>query len=1455
MRFTLFDRWGNQTGVVNDVISAIHKDELNGEDSLTLTLASCDLVKGNRIVWRDKFGVWHEHIVNDLKDVHEDGRLYTVAYCESSLAELFTDYIEELRPYDVSATIALQRALSVTRWQIGTVSVQGTGSASFYHISAREALTKITEGWGGEISATIAVSGTQVISRSVNLTSRGSNGGKRFEWSKDVRGIHRDVSSDDVCTALYGYGKGLEAYDEDGNPTGGYERKLTFGDINGGLDYVADEDAKEVWGLPDGNGGKKHTFGKVEFSDCEVMEELLALTRAELQRRKQPQVSYTASVIDLADAGYQFEDVRTGDTVALVDRELGERLQGRVLCVERDLYNESETVITLGNIVRTIHDVIADQLTELGRLIDHSSAWDGAASISDSYINGIIRIWNDTMNATGGYVYQEPGEGITVYDRPEDSNPTMAIQLKGAGFRIANSKTSGGDWNWRTFGTGDGFTADCLNVGTIRGGSNFWNLETGDLLFERGSIRSLDNSSYWNLTTGAVSLSSSATIGGQSVSGVLTDISQLQADLDFTAEQFSVDLSALTTRVGANEDNIASLQLTAQQFSVDLTSTNTTITQMQATYGTCTTAAATAAKTVTCSNFTLRNGAVVTVKFTKKNTAANPTLNVNSTGAKPIFLNGSALPESAYWGAGETVSFIYDGTNWAVTDGAANSHIITNSTEIASLKLTTQQFSVDLQSVNTAIQTTNTNLDTTNGVVTSMQATYATCATAGGTAAKAATCTNFVLRVGSMVTVKFTYKNTAASPTLNVNSTGAKPIALNGSAIPESAYWGAGETVNFIYDGTNWAVIDGSSMAHVIVNSTDIASLKLTTQQFSVDIQNVNTAIQTTNTNLDTTNGVITSMQATYATCSTAGGTTEKAATCSNFVLRNGAMVTVKFTYKNTAANPTLNVNGTGAKAITLNGSAIPESAYWAAGQTMCFVYNGSDWVVTDGATTAQVVTNASEIASLKLTTQQFSVDISSNSESITQLKATYCTCATAAATQEKAATCSGFVLRTGAIVAVKFSYANTVASPTLNVNSTGAKAIYLNGSALPEANWWKANDVVTFVYNGTYWYVADGSTLSQLASTNSNVASLSLRADAFDVSIKGIQATYATCSTAADTQTKEVTIANFTKYVGQTVTVRFTYKNDIASPKLSVQNSDGTVTATGYIYVNGSTMSQYYWWKAGETITFVWDGSYWRVGDGGTMSRIKVLEDSIDLTVTNGSLGNTASIKLSVGDDEITKSLNLTNVRNAFRDDTSQITISAGKVTFNSGTFVVNSTYFSVTSTGVITATSGTVGGFTINSTSIYNDKMTLDSTGLTLKMGSTTVGDIGTNTLVANANAKGLVFDLEYAGYYMSWSVKESSSASYYTMKLAYANKSLAMQSGGAWTAGRLHIAANTDLHGYIAYNFWIDPNTGGGNGGISGTLNFTKITNAHDDGSFNYNNGCHMTFKNGILTSATW
>ena len=75
------------------------------------------------------------------------------------------------------------------------------------------------------------------------------------------------------------------------------------------------------------------------------------------------------------------------------------------------------------------------------------------------------------------------------------------------------------------------------------------------------------------------------------------------------------------------------------------------------------TAAATAAKTVALAGFALATGARVLVKFTVTNNAANPTLDVNGTGAKPIQYRGAAIAAGTL-AANRTYGFVYTGAQY-----------------------------------------------------------------------------------------------------------------------------------------------------------------------------------------------------------------------------------------------------------------------------------------------------------------------------------------------------------------------------------------------------------------------------------------------------------------------------------------------------------------------------------------------------------------------------------------------------------------------------------------------------------------------------------------------------------------------------------------------------------------------------------------------------------------------
>ena len=173
---------------------------------------------------------------------------------------------------------------------------------------------------------------------------------------------------------------------------------------------------------------------------------------------------------------------------------------------------------------------------------------------------------------------------------------------------------------------------------------------------------------------------------------------------------------------------------------------------------------------------------------------------------------------------------------------------------------------------------------------------YVTCSIAAGTAAKTATVSDFTLATGKQVMVNFSAANTTAAPTLNINSTGAKSMCARNGVVLTYQALGAGIHY-FVYDGTYYREVTPPHCTR-------------------------------------------------YAACSTAAATAAKVVTCDNWVLETGARITVKFTVTNTAANPTLNVNSSGAKAIYYRGYAVVAAAL-QANTTYDLVYNGTQFEIT----------------------------------------------------------------------------------------------------------------------------------------------------------------------------------------------------------------------------------------------------------------------------------------------------------------------------------------------------------------------------------------------------------------------------------------------------------------------------------------------------------------------------
>lgn len=528
--FTRFSRWGDNLGRLT-VSAATHTDALDGTDELGITCAE-DLVKGDRIVWIDLQGTCHEHIVDTIDRVHDDdGAPETQAVCINSVNETWDDWLDDKRPSG-SVAVALASILADTRWEVGTCDQGGSASRTFYHESVREGLAGIIETWGGELETLIVHDGASIVSRRVGVRAKRGNqsSAKRFTWTKDLVSVKRSVASDNPKTRVYGYGKGVET------ESGGYGRRLTFGDINGGKDYVEDADATTVWGHPDGEGGILPAVASYVNEQCEDAAQLLQETKDYLEQVKEPRVTYTASVIDLYAFGRSWEGVGVGDDVAIIDKGFsaeGVRLHGRVSQIERDLLTGDATV-TFGTLTDTMADMWQSVNNALKSNSQQNALYDAAAGTSVSWLIQLQQALNAQFNAVGTYHVEtfELGEiWSNVPLNPETGLPVKAtadmwaINVNGRGQRLAAGLTSDGQWNWRTFFTGGMVTADVINAGTMKADR----VRAGLLTDEKGN-------NFWDLTSGEFSLSAGAKLGDTSVEDLFSGLDELDKTMDGIAE-------------------------------------------------------------------------------------------------------------------------------------------------------------------------------------------------------------------------------------------------------------------------------------------------------------------------------------------------------------------------------------------------------------------------------------------------------------------------------------------------------------------------------------------------------------------------------------------------------------------------------------------------------------------------------------------------------------------------------------------------------------------------------------------------------------------------------------------------------------------------------------------------------------------------------------------------------
>lgn len=841
MRVDVYSRHDAYVGTIGarQLLNFVWTDCLNGEDTVDIT-TTFPLKEGYRLVWQDLNGVPHEHVCQDPQGASAAGLPIYSDTALNSICELFGDYIEDKRPYGYSFQRALEVCLKPTRWDVGTVDQPGTVSSglTFYHTDCRTALNDILA-CGGELETSITVGADGVTHRRVSiLKHRGeANGHRRFSYGKDINSIKR-TEHWGAITACYGYGKGVET------DAGGYGRKLTFGEINNGKDYVEDAEALKLYGRPDGNGGLKHVFGKYENSSCEDAQQLKDETQDYLDQHKTPGVTYEADVVDLVAMGRPWEGVGVGDDTQMVDSSFEPtlRCQGRVTKLVIDILAKTQKV-TLGNVTESIADILQQQQQQIAHLQNQSGSWDAVAGTTPAFLQQLIDSLNEQFNLNGmSYMHLSFENGFIFSSVPldEDGRPTAtggtAMQLCSLGFRIAAGTKADGSYDWRTFGTGNGFVADWITTGTLMANLiKAGRMVVGDpndpvfmVDFDSGDVAISATASVGNSTAGEIVISADVQYG-------LSDSATAQPTLWTTAALWQKgkhlwtrvkmtladgSVQYTTPRRISNDKGIGAAEV-IEQYYLSTSSTTQTGGQWQNSQP----------KWVkgryywTRSRITWSDG---TITFTDPVLASALTSGNQSTDdldtkldKEEVFnrLTDNGAVQGLYMKDGKLYlngEYIQTGTIKVEKNGQT----------VFSADIDTGEVEIDGASV--VIGSSNAKdaiSDLEDGLASSQskQTRYGTCSTSGATQDKAVSVSgDFKLAAGVMVSVYFSYANTASYPRINVNGTGAKSIYVGSSLMTQDYYWRSGTTVTFIYTGSVWRVCDSGSLARISVAEDEI---------------------------------------------------------------------------------------------------------------------------------------------------------------------------------------------------------------------------------------------------------------------------------------------------------------------------------------------------------------------------------------------------------------------------------------------------------------------------------------------------------------------------------------------------------------------------------------------------------------------------------------------------------
>lgn len=482
------------------IFGATRTEVVNGEHKLAIT-TTYKLAIGNRLLTQDHTGKWREWVINGIDEQHQNGArpmgTYTGVWSlQYDLTGVQCDKMPGVQS-PVSARNALIAAISGTaRWTVGTVNVTSTGGASMWQRSAWEALKVLIETWGGEIDATITVGRSGVTARKVDLLQHvgATNVTRRFEYGADLTAIRRKVADGPLYCRVIPLGAG----NADGTSQSDGRRRVTIASVNGGVEWLQNDNMVTLARVPDGSGGWEYPTRFVIYDGITSPAELKAKATADLEAQTVPAVTYTASVAQYGEAGVDVTGVNVGDDVHVVDGAFGDeglRLSARVTKLVTDELNPELSTVTLGSLAATIANNIGAINKQVSALSNYTSR---TQTTMADFMSNLLEEINGRVNANGGWSYLIPGRGLVTYDveiedLTDDSAASQVTEIRGGTLRFANTRDQAGNWEYKTVLVSGHIATELVTAGHITAGyigdpnGDYWDLDNHTLRITGGT--------------------------------------------------------------------------------------------------------------------------------------------------------------------------------------------------------------------------------------------------------------------------------------------------------------------------------------------------------------------------------------------------------------------------------------------------------------------------------------------------------------------------------------------------------------------------------------------------------------------------------------------------------------------------------------------------------------------------------------------------------------------------------------------------------------------------------------------------------------------------------------------------------------------------------------------------------------------------------------------------------